>query len=367
VISHGFWQRRFGGAADVLGHTLYVDRVPFAIVGVLPPSFTGPVTGRALDVVIPVGTVALVRGPEFLDHPGVNWITIMARLKPAQTFAAASAALRGVQPQIREASLPPRSQNPDAYLKNPLTLLPAGSGNPLAAQRVRAERPLVAMQTAVALVLLIACANIANLVLARGVSRQHEISVRLALGASRWRLVRQLSVESLVLASVGAVCGFLLAQWGTRLLVQFFSNGAYPLALDLAPDGRVLAFTAGITFATSVLFGVVPAHRATRVEPIESLNEQRLSVVGTRLRLASGFVIAQVALSLVLVVSGGLLIRTYSSLATMDLGFDPAGVLVVDLAALKANIPPANRLVVFEEVRRAVAAVPGVRVPPSQT
>jgi predicted permease len=360
AISHDFWRRRFGGAADVLGRTLDVDRVPFTIVGVLAPGFTGPVTGRAVDIVIPVGTVALVRGPDFLDHPGFNWITIMARLKRGQTLEAASAALRGVQPQIREASLPPRSQDPDAYLKNPLTLLPAGRGNPLAPQRVRAERPLLAMQIAVALVLLIACANIANLMLARGVARQHEISVRLALGASRWRLVRQLSVEGLVLACVGAVCGFLLAQWGTRVLVQFFSTGPYALALDLVADGRVLAFTAGITIAASVLFSVLPAQRATRVEPLESLNEQRLSVVGTRVRLASGLVIAQVALSLVLVVSGGLLVRTYSNLATMNLGFDPTGMLVVDLAALKANIPPASRLVVFEEIRRAVAAVPGV-------
>ena len=360
VISHSFWQRRFGGASDVMGRTLHVDRVPFTIVGVLMPGFTGPVAGRAPDVVIPIGTVSLVRGPEFLDRAGINWITITARLKPGQTLDAATAALRGVQSQIREASLPPRSQNPDAYLKNPLALLPAGRGNPLAPQRVRAERPLLTMQMAVVLVLMIACANIANLMLARGVARQHEMSVRLALGASRWRLMRQLSVESLLLASVGAVCGFMLAQWGTRLLVQFFSTGPYALALDLAPDGRVLAFTAGITIAASVLFGVVPARRATRVQPIESLTEQRLSVVGTRLRLATGLVVTQVALSLVLVVSGGLLIRTYSNLATLDLGFEPTGVLVVDLAALKANVPPANRIVVFEEVRRAVAAVPGV-------
>jgi putative ABC transport system permease protein len=360
VISDSFWRRRFGGAEDVLGRLLYVDRVPFAIIGVLPPGFTGPVTGRALDVVIPVGTVSLVRGPQFLDHPGINWITIIARLKPGQTLEAANAALRGVQPQIRDASLPPRSQNPDAYLKNPLTLLPAGVGNPLAPPRVRAERPLLAMQMAVALVLLIACANIANLMLARGVARRHEISVRLALGASRGRLLRQLSIEGLVLASAGAVCGFLLAQWGTRLLVRFFSAGPYAIALDLAPDARVLAFTAGVTIMASVLFGLIPAHRATHAEPIESLKEQPLSVGGTRLRLASGFVIAQVALSLVLVVSGGLLIRTYSNLVTMDLGFDPSRMLVIDLTALKADTPPAKRLIVFDEVRRAVAAVPGV-------
>jgi putative ABC transport system permease protein len=360
VISDGFWRRRFGGAADILDRPLYVDRVRFAILGVLPPGFIGPVSGRALDIVIPIGTVSLIRGPQFLDQPGANWITIMARLKPGQTLEAARAAVRSVQPQLRDASLPPRSQNPDAYLRNPLTLLPAGVGNPLAPPRVRAERPLLAMQLAVALVLLIACANIANFMLARGVARKHEISVRLALGASRWRLLRQLSVEGLLLASVGAMCGFLLAQWGTRLLVRLFSTGPYAMALDLAPDARVLAFTAGVTIMASVLFALIPANRATHVEPIESLKEQPLRLVGTRLRLASGFVIAQVALSLVLVVSGGLLIQTYSNLATRDLGFDPSRMLIIDLEALKADIPPAKRLVVFEEVRRAVAAVPGV-------
>jgi predicted permease len=361
VVSHGLWQRRFGGAADVIGRTLTLERVPFTIVGVLAPGFDGPTPGRAMDVVIPVGMASVLRGPAFFDGAGANWITIMARLKPGQTLDAAIAALRGVQPQIREASLPPGPPNRvDAYLKNPLTLLPAGRGNPIAPLRLRSERPLWTMQLAVALVLLIVCANVANLTLARSAARRHEMSVRLALGASRWRLARQLFAESVLLATIGAAGGLLLAQWGTRLLVPLFSSGTNALGLDLAPDGRVLAFTAGIAIAASVLFGVVPAGRAAHVEPIESLKEHGWSLVGKRLRLAGGFVIAQVALSLLLVVGGGLLIRTYANLSTMNLGFDPTGVLVVDVGALKANIPATKRLVVFEEVRRAVAAIPGV-------
>jgi predicted lysophospholipase L1 biosynthesis ABC-type transport system permease subunit len=203
------------------------------------------------------------------------------------------------------------------------------------------------MQLAVALVLLIACANVANLALARSMARRHEISVRLALGASRWRLARQLFAESFLLATVGAAGGLLLAQRGTRLLVPLFSSETNALALDLAPDGRVLVFTAGIAIAASVLFGVVPAGRGAHVEPIESLKERGWSVAGTRLRLAGGFVIAQVAFSLLLVVGGGLLIRTYANLSTMDLGFDPTRVLVVDVGALKANIPATKRLVVL--------------------
>jgi predicted permease len=360
MISYSFWQRRFSGTADVLGHALTVERVPFTIVGVLPPGFEGPVAGRRFDVVIPVGTASLVAGPGFFDGRGINWITIMARLKPGQTLDAANTALRGVQPQIRDASLPPaRPGREDTYLKNPLTLLPAGSGNPLAPLRVRSERPLWTMQLAVGLVLLIACANVANLTLARSVARRHEMSVRLALGASSRRLARQLFVESLLLAVIGAAGGLALALWGTRALVQMFSTASDGLALRLSPDGRVLAFTAGVAIVSAVLFGVVPALRATRVEPIGSLKNQGWSVIRTRLRLASGFVVAQVALSLVLLVGGTLLVRTYAALATMDLGFDPSGVLVVDVGMEKARIPPARRLVVFEEIRRAVAGVPG--------
>jgi putative ABC transport system permease protein len=245
-------------------------------------------------------------------------------------------------------------------LKNPLTLLPAGSGNPLAPLRVRSERPLWTMQLAVGLVLLIACANVANLTLARSIARRHEMSVRLALGASSRRLARQLFVESFLLAIAGAAAGLALAQWSTRALARIFSTGQEALALHLAPDGRVLAFTAGVTIAAAVFFGVIPALRAARVEPIGSLRSQGWSVIATRVRLASGFVVAQVALSLVLLVGGTLLIRTYIALATMDLGFDPSGVLVVDVGTGKARIPPARRLVVFEDIRKAVAGVPGV-------
>jgi putative ABC transport system permease protein len=361
VISHDLWQRRFNGAADVLGRMLTVDRAPFTIVGVLPSGFTGPVAGRGFDVVIPVGMASVLKGPAFLDHAGAQWLTIMARLKPDQTLETASAALRAVQPQIRAASIPPGSpQRADQYLKSPLLLLPAARGNPLAPLRVRSERPLLAMQMAVALVLLIACANIANLTLARAVSRRREMSVRLALGASSWRLTRQMFVESLLLSTIGAAVGFLLAQWGTHLLVGFFSTDAYPLTLPLGPDGRVLAFTTSVAVVSSVLFGLLPARRALRVQPIDALKEQGSSAVGARPNLAGWFVTAQVALSLVLVVGGALLIRTYTNLARMDLGFDATGVLVVDVDALKAQVPPANRLVVFEEVRRAVALLPGV-------
>ncbi len=272
VISHSFWLRKFGGDLGIIGQSIRVQRVPLTIVGVLPQGFLGPLPGRAFDIAVPVELAAVLIEPQFLESRGVNWITIMARLKPGQTIDTAASALHAVQPQIREASLPdatPAMTN--AYLAQPLALLPATSGNPLAPLRVRAERPLLMMQIVVGLVLAIACVNIANLMLARTLTQQHESSVRLALGASRWTLARRPLVESLLLAGIGAAGGFLLAQWGTSLLVHLLPAGSYPITVPLGPDGRVLVFTAVIAVTTTVLFGVIPARRASHTRPVESL------------------------------------------------------------------------------------------------
>ena len=209
--------------------------------------------------------------------------------------------------------------------------------------------------------LLIACANIANLLLARATARRHELSVRVALGASRWRLARQLLCESLVLAGSGAAAGLLLASWASRLLVRQLSTQTNTVFLDLSLDWRVLAFTIGVTVATALLFGTVPALRASGVAPMDALKEHgRGTSSDSRAGLASGLVVAQVALSLVLVVAAGLFMRTFSSLSSLHLGFDRDRVLLVTINAQRTEIPPADRLATFERIRQRVLAVPGV-------
>jgi predicted permease len=240
-----------------------------------------------------------------------------------------------------------------------LTLVPAAAGD--SSLRRRYQRPLWTILVVVGLVLLIACANIANLLLARAAARRHELSVRIALGASRWRLARQLLGESLILSIGGAAAGLVIASWASRLLVRQLSTQANRVFLDLSPDWRVLAFTIAVTMATALLFGTVPALRASGVAPMEALNEHgRGASSGSRVNLAGGLVIAQVALSLILVVAAGLFMRTFSALANLHLGFDRDRVLLINVNAQRTEIPPADRLVTYDRIRQRVAAVPGV-------
>ena len=363
VISHAFWQRRFGGAGDTIGRQLTIEGVPFTVVGVLPPEFFGIDVGRSLDVVVPVGMLDDRPAGATLEDRDYWWLQVMVRLKTGQSADQATAALRALQPQIRNATLPAdwASIDLEQYLREPFTLAPAANGSsPL---RRRYERPLLTIMVVVVLVLLIACANIANLLLARATARRHEWSVRLALGASRWRLVRLLLTESLLLSASGAAVGFLIARWGSDLLVRQLSVQGNAVFLDLSLDWRVLMFTTGTTVITTLLFGVAPAFRAAGVSPIEAIKEHGRGTGGQarRMSLASTLVVVQVALSVVLVVAAGLFLRTFNKLATLDLGFDPSRVLVVAMNAEQTPIDPAQRMAVFERARQAVATLPGVQ------
>jgi putative ABC transport system permease protein len=370
VISYGMWQRRFGGNASVIGTSIVIERIPFTIIGVTPPEFFGAEVGRTFDVALPLHANQLIRGKDSDIDRGSVWLYIMVRLKPGQSAEAATSLLRSVQPQIREAivpaTLPPEAQDPalrqladQMFLKNPFTLVPASLGT--SQLRRRYERPLLATLVIVGLVLLIACGNIANLLLARAAARRHELSVRLALGATRWRLVRLLLVEALVLAGIGALAGLVFARWAGPMLVAQLSTPVTRVTLDLSLDWRVLAFTVAVTAATAVLFGTAPAFRARRIAPIDALKEQGRGALGDgRTHLSGSLVVAQVALSMVLIVAAGLLVRTFERLATLPLGFDSDRVLIVNVDVSRAPIDPANRIPFFHQLVAAVAAVPGV-------
>ena len=362
VISYRFWQQRFGADAGVIGRTLTLDRVPFTIIGVTPPAFLGPSSGRSFDVAVPLGTQAVVRGAQsWLDARSAWVLEIMARLKPGQTVEQATAALRAIQPQIRAATIPerwpPRMQA--EYLREGLTLVPAAGGP--AGFRTRYERPLWIIMVVVVLVLLIACANIANLMLARATARRHELTVRLALGASRFRIARQLLVESLLLAGLGAAFGLLFAQWGSRLIVRQLSTPRSTVVLDLALDWRIVGFTGLVAVTTAILFGLAPVLRLRRVDPQSALKEQGRTFAGEGRRgFAAPLVVMQVTLTLVLIVGAGLFLRTFANLATRDLGFDRDAVLVVETDLSRSAVPAPARLALFARMRDAAEALPGV-------
>ena len=363
VISYAFWQRRFGGAADAVGRSLTLNGVPFTIVGVTPPSFFGPSVGRSFDVAAPIGMVDRVQPNglrSWLDNRHTWWLEILGRLRPGQTPDDATRALRAIQPQIREATLPDGwpAQELDKYLReDPLTLSAAATG--FSDARGEYERPLWTVMGVVVLVLLIACANLASLLLARADARRQELSARLALGASRRRLARQLFTESLLLAVPGALLGLAFAQWGTRVLVRQVTSRGGALVLDLSLHWRVLLFTLAVTLATALLFGIAPALRAGRLAPYDAVKQGR-GVSGERPRSLGGpLVVAQVALSLVLVFGAGLFLRTFSVLANRDLGLDRDGILLVTVDAQRSPVAPAARADLFLRAQEAAAAVPG--------
>jgi putative ABC transport system permease protein len=361
VISHVFWQTHFGGAPDAIGRTLTLDRVPLTIVGVTPPGFFGLAPGRSFDVVIPLGVEPLIRGSESrLDRRTSWWLQVFVRLKRGQSIEAATALIQTLQPGIREATLPPPSpgRNLDQYLADPFTFVNAARGP--SGLRDDYSRPLLVLMVVVGLVLLIACANIANLLLARATARSHEWSVRLALGASRGRLARQLLLESLLLAGMGAAAGVAVAHWGSRLLVAQLATDAVSLELPL--DSRMLAFTAAAGLIAALVFGVAPAWRAARGAPIDAMKHRgRTPGASSHTPMASGLVLAQVVLSLVLLIGAGLFLRSFSGLTQVPLGFERGRVLLAVIDARRADLAPTARLAAYERIHQRVLAVPGVQ------
>ena len=331
-----------------------MQRVPFTIVGVMPPGFFGPDVGRMVDVMLPFAAEPLIEGQESrLASRGSAWLQIMVRLRPGRGLEQTNAALRAAQPQIIEGATWARA-------REPLTLAPAATGN--SSLRTRFETPLFAMVVAVGLVLLVACANIASLLLARALARRRELSVRLALGSSRGRIARLLFIESLIVAVTGAAFGLVFAKWSSALLVQQLSTWQSTVSLDLALDWRVLAFTAALACLSAITAGVAPVLGLKSVTPGEALKDAGRGIAGDRrFAVRSTLVVAQIAVSLVLVVAAGLFLRTFASLNQLPLGFVPGPLLVAELNLQASGGPPAERNARVERLRDATAAVPGVR------
>ena len=368
VVSHRFWRQHFGGTDDVVGRQLTVliqrQRSPFTIVGVMPPGFSGVAVGRVADVVLPFAAEPLLQGRDSaLPETGRSWLEIMVRLRPGQSIEHANAALRSVQPQIRDAVLPGlRGSAAFAvrYLTDPLTLAPAAAG--ASGLRRQFGTPLLAMVVAVGLVLLVACANLASLLLARALARRGELSVRLALGASRWRLARLLFLESLLVAIIGAALGLLFAKWGSALLVQQLGTWERTVSLDLALDWRVLVFTATLASLCAISAGVAPMFGVKSVSPGEALRSAGRAMAGDRRFAVRGaLVVAQIAVSFVLLTAAGLFLRTFASLSQLPLGFLPEPLVAVEVNLFASGIPPEERGAHVDRLRDAAVAVSGVK------
>jgi putative ABC transport system permease protein len=363
ILSYGFWQREYGGDRAALGRPITLDGNTFTIVGVTPPEFFGVRVGNTFDVMIPITNQAIIRGADnSLDQRSSWWLSMFGRLAPGQTMAQAESRLRALQPQLREATMPQdwRPQDQATYIQDPFGVIPAATG--ISALRDRYSRPLYVLLGIVGLVLTIACANMANLLLAQSVARRRELAVRLSLGAGRGQLIRQLLVESIMLSLAGAAAGLLIAAWGSRALVAMLSTRTNSTFLDLSMDWRVFTFTAAVGITTGLLFGVFPAMRGTRLAPADALRDHARGIVsgGGRFNVGHGLVALQVALSFVLVFGSTLFVRTLVSLTTQGMGFESDRVLIATVDLRRTKAEAAARLPIYQQVRAAIAAVPGV-------
>jgi putative ABC transport system permease protein len=365
VISYAFWQREFGGEPAALSRTVSLDGRPFPVIGVTPESFFGVEVGNRYEVAIPLCADQLLAEDKTRMRaplPTAWWLSIMGRLKPGWSVERANAHLQTLSPGIMRATLPPtyRPDGAKRYLENKLTATQGGTG--VSGLRRQYERPLWLLLAISGLVLLIACANLANLLLARASVREREIAVRLAIGASRRRLVRQLLSESLLLAVLGAAFGAVLAQVLSRGLVAFLTTTNNRLFVGLGIDWRVLSFTAALAVTTCLLFGLLPAVRATHLAPASAMRAGARGATAGRERfgLRRALVSTQVALSLVLLVGALLFVRSLQKLLAVDPGFHSEGILAVSLDLRRPNYAQERRPVIYRDLLQRISTRPGV-------
>ena len=365
VLSYGFWQDHYGGTSSAIGSTLSLNRQPFQVIGVAAPGFYGMEKGEKFDVAVPICAAAIFDGQESrLDRRSHWWLQVAGRVRPGIRQAQVVARLKALSPAVFMAALP-HEWSPDGqrdFLKRTLTAVPIATGSSRFGLLHRFERPLEVLMAVVGLVMLIGCANLASLMLARAAGRYKEIAVRRALGASRARLVGQLLTESIVLSSAGALLGLLFARWGAALLVRYISTSSDAFFLDLSLDGRVLGFTGTVAMLTAILFGLLPALQSTRVSLTSAMKGSQSIEIDRPLRFQTRkwIVASQVALSLVLVVAAGLLLRSFAKLARLDLGFDRNSVLLLGTNLKAAKVPADSQIATYEAIETRLRALPGI-------
>ncbi len=351
VLSYDYWRRQLGSDPAVIGQTIDLQGYPFTVIGVSAPDFFGLEAGKEVDVTVPLAMQAIAMpGTPLINSPNARWLRLIGRRKPGVSIKQAQADLALRWTQLR-AAFPKTRSGLDSHLE----ALPGAQG--LYDLRRQFSLPLRALMSAVALVLLIACANLASLLLARGTARQQEIDIRLSLGATRGRLVRQLLTESTLLSMMGGICGIAFAHWASSFLVGIMSRGRSPISLDLAIHTRTLLFTIALTFLTGLLFGIAPALRATRKE---SFHGTRL--IGGKPKLwATALIASQISLCLIVLACAGLLLGSVHELRHVDAGFRSDHVLLLSIRPALSNYDGPRSAQLYREVYRRFSAMPGIK------
>jgi predicted permease len=367
VISYRYWITRFAGNPDVIGKKLLVNGYPITIIGVSQAGFDGTDPGYPAQIRIPV-TMRVALNPQaegLLENRRQRWVNAFGRMKPGMTMAQAQAGLQPLFHQMLEMEVQQKEFAKAApitkqtFLKMWIELLPASKGR--SGLRDRFSNPLLVLMAIVALVLLIACANVANLLIARATARQKEIAVRLALGAGRARIVSQLLVESVILSLSGGLLGLALAVWIDRTLISFLPPGTVAVAISPMPDWRILVFNIGISLVTGVIFGLVPALQSTRPDLAPTLKDQVGAIAGgSAVGLRKALVAAQVTLSLLLLIGAGLFIRSLGNLKDLEPGFRTKNLLTFAVDPMLNGYTKEHSLQFYRQLKETLDNLPGV-------
>jgi predicted permease len=367
VLGYDYWRRRFGAKPAIIGRTVRINNQPMTVIGVAQKGFHGVDLGYNPEVMVPVTMKRqMTPGWNALEDRRTRWLQVFGRLKPGITPEQAKASLQPlykglIQDEVRQEAF--RNATPytrDQFLRSYCEVLPGAQGRPQF--RERFSKPLVVLMCIVGFVLLIACANVANLLLARATARQKEVAVRIALGAKRSRIVSQLLSESVLLALAGGLAGMVLAVWLNSYLHSVMPRGTAPLPISAVPDLRVFAFTLLVAAATGIVFGLVPALQSSRSDVAGTLKDQAGSVTSTRaIAFRKGLVVAQVTLSLLLLIGSGLFIRSLHNLKTLDPGFQTSRLISFAINPTLSGYDPQKTRQFYKTLEETLASVPGVQ------